>query len=138
MGHLVDAIEHVYRVLGSEDAAGGDEMFFQLVLARIVGPVSKLDSAPVLEEAGVAAASYRTVKRRLPVYANQSWRQRLSAACADAVLSALPNTIATQNPATITLAAPSALLSGTDRSFAVLDSIASVKVRKEQAQRGAC
>jgi len=38
-----------------------------LVLARIIEPVSKLDSLRVLEEAGVAAASYRTVKRRLPV-----------------------------------------------------------------------
>ena len=50
-------------------AAGGDEVFRQLVLARIIEPVSKLDSLRVLEEAGVAPASYPTVKRRLPVYA---------------------------------------------------------------------
>ena len=43
---------------------------------------SKLDSPRVLEEAGVAAASYRTVKRRLPVYAKEAWRRKLSAACA--------------------------------------------------------
>ena len=48
-----------YRVLGLEDAAGGDEVFRHLVLARIIEPVSKLDSLRVLEEAGVAAASYR-------------------------------------------------------------------------------
>jgi hypothetical protein len=36
----------------------------------------------VLEEAGVAPASYPTVNRRLRVYAKDSWRQRLSAACA--------------------------------------------------------
>ena len=54
----------------------------QLVLARIIEPVSKLDSVRVLEEAGVAAASYATLKRRLPVYAKDSWRQRISAACA--------------------------------------------------------
>ncbi len=69
-------------MLGFGEAAGGDEVFRDLVLARIIEPVSKLDSLLVLEEAGVAAASYRTVKRRLPVYAQESWRQGLSAACA--------------------------------------------------------
>jgi hypothetical protein len=82
MGYLVDALEHVYRVLGFEDATGRDEVFRQLVLARVIEPVSKLDSLRVLEEAGVAAASYRTLKRRLPAYAKETWRQRLSAACA--------------------------------------------------------
>ena len=60
----------------------GDEVFRDLVLARIIEPVSKLDSLRVLEEAGAAAASYRTVLRRLPVYAAASWREKLSAACA--------------------------------------------------------
>jgi len=82
MSHLVDALERGYRVLGFEDAAGGDEMFRHLVLARIIEPVSKLDSLRVLEEAGVTPASYRTLKRRLPAYAEEKWRQRLSAACA--------------------------------------------------------
>jgi len=82
MGHLHDALAHAYRVLGFEDATGGDEVFGQLVLARIIEPVSKLDSLRVLEEAGIAAASYRTVRRRLPVYAKDAWRQQLSAACA--------------------------------------------------------
>jgi Transposase DDE domain len=82
MGHLLDALEHGYRVLGLEDAAGGDEVFRHLVLARIIEPASKQDSLRVLEEAGIAAASYATVKRRLPQYAQEEWRQRLSAACA--------------------------------------------------------
>jgi Transposase DDE domain len=82
MGHLVDSLEHAYRVLGFEDAAGGDEVFRQLVIARIIEPVSKLDSLRVLEEAGVAAASYRTVERRLRVYAREVWRKELSTACA--------------------------------------------------------
>jgi hypothetical protein len=82
MGHLLDALAHAYRVLGFDDAAGGDEVFGQLVLARIIEPVSKLDSLRVLEEAGVAPASYRTVARRLRVYAKEPWRQELSAACA--------------------------------------------------------
>jgi hypothetical protein len=57
-------------------------VFAQLVLARIIEPVSKLDSLRVLEEAGVAAATYRTVTRRLRAYAKEPWRNKLSAACA--------------------------------------------------------
>src|SRR5499425_171926 len=36
MGHLLDALEHAYRVLGFEDASGRDEVFRQLVIARII------------------------------------------------------------------------------------------------------
>jgi hypothetical protein len=82
MSHLTDSLERAYRVLGLEDAAGGDEVFRHLVLARIIEPVSKLDSLRVLDEAGMTPTSYRTLKRRLPVYAQEEWRQRLSAACA--------------------------------------------------------
>jgi Transposase DDE domain len=82
MSHLVDSLEQAYRVLGFEDAAGGDEVFRHLVLARIIEPSSKLDSLRVLDEAGATQASYRTLRRRLPAYAEQQWRQRLSAACA--------------------------------------------------------
>ncbi len=39
-----------------------------LVLARIIEPVSNADSLRVLEEAGQAAPSYATFKRRLPAY----------------------------------------------------------------------
>src|SRR5512142_1781152 len=67
---------------GSVGPPAGTRCSGQLVLARIIEPVSKLDSLRVLEEAGVAAASYRTVKRRLPVYAKDSWRREISAACA--------------------------------------------------------
>ena len=66
MGCLLDALDRAYQVLGLEDAAGGDEVFCDLVLARIIEPVSKLDSIRVLEEAGVTPASYRTIERRLP------------------------------------------------------------------------
>ena len=61
---------------------GGDEVNRQLVLARIIEPVSKADSARVLEEAGVPPVPYRTVTRRLRVFARDSWRQQISAACA--------------------------------------------------------
>jgi Transposase DDE domain len=69
-------------VLGLDRAAGGDEVFRDLVLARIIEPVSKLDSLRVLEEAGVAPVSYATLKRRLPAYAKDAWRRKLAAACA--------------------------------------------------------
>ena len=82
MSHLLDSLDHGYRVLGLEDAAGRDEVVGHLVLARIIEPSSKLDSLRVLEETGIAPASYATVKRRLPAYAEEGWRQRLSEACA--------------------------------------------------------
>jgi hypothetical protein len=82
MGHLWDALSLAYDVLGFDEAAAGDEVFRQLVLARIIEPTSKLDSVRVLEEAGIAAVSYRTMKRRLPVYAMGGWRESLAAACA--------------------------------------------------------
>jgi hypothetical protein len=82
MGCLLDALQHAYQVLGFDRSTGGDEVFRQLVIARIIEPVSKLDSARVLEEAGVPPVPYRTVTRRLRVFAKDSWRQQISAACA--------------------------------------------------------
>lgn len=82
MGHLWDALCRAYDVLGFPQATGGDEVFRQLVLARIIEPVSKQDSLRVLEEAGVAAVSCPTLNRRLPACARESWRQGLSDACA--------------------------------------------------------
>ncbi|MBK8075254.1 MAG: IS1634 family transposase [Kineosporiaceae bacterium] len=82
MGYLWEALSRAYQVLGFDAAAGGDGVFRDLVLARIIEPTSKLDAARVLEEAGVPAASYATLKRRLPMYAKASWQQKLSAACA--------------------------------------------------------
>jgi Transposase DDE domain len=105
MDCLLDALSHAYDVLGFSRASGGDEVFEHLVLARIIEPVSKLDSLRVLEEAGVAAASYRTVKRRLPVYGKDSWRRQISAACA---------AHAGLGPASLVLFDVSALYFGTD------------------------
>jgi hypothetical protein len=82
MGHLQDALSRAYDVLGLGRAAGGDEVFRLLALARIIEPTSKLDALRVLEEAGLAPPSYATLNRRLPEYARQAWRQKLSAACA--------------------------------------------------------
>jgi hypothetical protein len=82
MGHLWDALGRAFDVLGFAEATGGDEVFRVLVLARVIEPTSKLDALRVLAEAGIDAPSYRTVTRRLPVYATERWRQRLAAACA--------------------------------------------------------
>lgn len=82
MGHLWEALGRAYDALGFDAAAGGDEVFGTLVLARIIEPTSKLDSLRVLAEAGTEPVSYRTVTRRLPAYAQDSWRRGLAAACA--------------------------------------------------------
>src|SRR5258705_6674776 len=68
-GHLLDALARGYDVLGFTAVTGRDEVFRALVLARIIEPTSKLDSLRVLEEAGMSPPSYRTVKRRLRLYA---------------------------------------------------------------------
>jgi hypothetical protein len=54
MSCLPDALAHAYDVLGFWRATGGDAVFRDLVVARIIEPVSKLDSLRVLEEAGLA------------------------------------------------------------------------------------
>src|SRR6266540_1740617 len=82
MGHLWEALVRGFEVLGLDEAAGSDEVFRALVLARIIEPTSKLDSLRVLEEVGVDPPAYRTLVRRLPVFAEASWRKKLAAACA--------------------------------------------------------
>jgi hypothetical protein len=77
--HLWEVLSTAYQVLGLDRACGGDEVFKLLTLARVIEPTSKLDSIRVLTEVGVPAPSYPTIKRRLPVYATQEWRQALAA-----------------------------------------------------------
>jgi hypothetical protein len=64
-GHFWDALCRAFDVLGFVEATGADEVFRQLVLARIIEPTSKLDSLRVLAEAGIAPVPYRTLTRRL-------------------------------------------------------------------------
>jgi hypothetical protein len=80
--HLWAGLCRAYCALGFDSVLNGDEVLRDLVLARIIEPTSKIDAERVLTETGVAAASYRTVKRRLPVIAKSAVRQSLSAACA--------------------------------------------------------
>ena len=80
--HLWDGLYRAYQILGFDNATGGDEVFRDLVLARIIEPTSKQDSLRVLAETGLESVDYRTVTRRLPVIAKPAVRQALSAACA--------------------------------------------------------
>jgi Transposase DDE domain len=80
--HLWEALCHAYRVLGFDAATDGDEVFRDLVAARIIEPTSKVDALRVLSETGVDSPAYRTLKRRLPVFAKPEFRQALSTACA--------------------------------------------------------
>jgi hypothetical protein len=82
MTHLWDGLCAAYRILGFESVTKGDSVFRDLVLARIIEPTSKIDAERVLSEVGVEPASYATVKRRLPSYAQPGWRQSLASACA--------------------------------------------------------
>lgn len=80
--HLWEVLGTAYRVLGLDQACGGDEVFKLLTLARVIEPTSKLEAIRVLEEIGIPAPSYPTIKRRLPVFATPEWRDALAAACA--------------------------------------------------------
>jgi hypothetical protein len=82
MTPLWEALCAGYDQLGFAQAVEDDEVFRQLVLARIIEPTSKQDSLRVLAEAGVDAVSYATLKRRLHSYADDAWRGKLAAACA--------------------------------------------------------
>jgi hypothetical protein len=77
-GHLWDALCWAYEVLGLDRAAGGDEVFRDLVLARIIEPTSKADSLRVLAETDVETVSHRTLTRRLPDFAKGTFRRALS------------------------------------------------------------
>jgi hypothetical protein len=82
-GALWDGLAAAYDQLGFEQAAGRDEVFRQLVLARLIEPTSKLDSLRVLAETGIdPVPSYATLKRRLPSYAAEEFRRALATACA--------------------------------------------------------
>ena len=83
MQHLVDALTAGYDALGFDTAAGGDDVFRSLVLARMIEPTSKLDSLRVLDEVGLRSPSYATLKRHLPAFAPDAFREALAAKCAD-------------------------------------------------------
>ena len=66
---LLDCIDTCYQRLGLDVATGGDQVFADLVRARIIQPGSKFDSIKTLDQVGVTSASYATIKRHLSGYA---------------------------------------------------------------------
>ena len=79
-GLLYDALAGVYAGLGF-DAAVGDEVFRDLVIARVVEPTSLFDIDRVLAELGRASASLSTRKRTLRRARAGGYRDQIAAAC---------------------------------------------------------
>ena len=78
-GLLWDALECVYKKLGFESV--NDLVFEQLVLARIIEPVSKLDTIRVLEELGLDAPSNTSIHRCLRRVVEEGYRDTISNEC---------------------------------------------------------
>ena len=57
MGCLLDALDRGYRVLGLDEAAGGDGVFRPPVLARIIAPASKIDSFEPTQAGNIGSAA---------------------------------------------------------------------------------
>ena len=76
---LVDVVRDSWERLGFD--AIEDEAFFQLVLARVVEPTSKVDSLRVIAELGLAPVHLSTVKRCLKRCADQDYRDKIAQAC---------------------------------------------------------
>lgn len=78
-GLLYDALAGIYASLGFD--ALSDEVFRDLVIARVVEPTSLLDVDRVLAELGRTAASLSTRKRTLRRAVGGGYRDQIAAAC---------------------------------------------------------
>ena len=78
-GLLYEALAGVYTALGFD--AVGDEVFRDLVIARVVEPTSLLDVDRVLAELGRSSASLSTRKRTLRRACAGGYRDTLATAC---------------------------------------------------------
>ncbi|GJO36533.1 Transposase DDE domain protein [Mycobacterium marinum] len=78
-GLLYDALAGIYASLGFD--AVGDEVFRDLVIARVVEPTSLLDADRVLAELGRTSASLSTRKRALRRARAGGYRDQIAAAC---------------------------------------------------------
>ena len=76
---LFEALAGVFTGLGFDVL--GDQVFADLVIARIVEPTSLLDSGRVLADLGRSAASYATMKRTLQRAKADDYRAKIAAAC---------------------------------------------------------
>ncbi len=82
---LYDVLAGVYADLGFD--ALGDEVFRDLVIARVVEPTSLLDADRVLAEMGRVSASLSTRKRTLRRCFDGNYRGRLAELCFTRVLA---------------------------------------------------
>ncbi len=78
-GLLDEALAGIYASLGFD--AVGDEVFRDLVIARVVEPTSLLDVDRVLAELGRTSASLSTRKRTLRGARGGGYRDQIAAAC---------------------------------------------------------
>jgi len=76
---LFEALNGVFAGLGF--GALGDEVFRDLVLARVVEPTSILDAGRVLADLGRKAASDKTMRRTLARCADRGYRDRIAELC---------------------------------------------------------
>ena len=76
---LYDTLAGVYASLGFD--AVGDEVFRDLVIARVVQPTSLLDADRVLAEMGRTSVSLSTRKRTLRRAHSGTYRDQMAAAC---------------------------------------------------------
>ena len=76
---LYEAIGAVYDALGFDALA--DVVFKDLVIARVVEPTSKLDSARVLTDLGADTVSYRTIRRHLRSVNTDNYRDAIAEKC---------------------------------------------------------
>jgi hypothetical protein len=81
MGHLWDALCAAYVALGFDQATEDDDVFRQLVLARIIEPTSKLDSLRVPKRSGSPRPRMRRSSEACPCSPNRRggrrWPQRV-------------------------------------------------------------
>jgi hypothetical protein len=76
---LYEAIGAVYDALGFDALA--DVVFKDLVIARVVEPTSKLDSARVLTDLGADTVSYSTIQRHLRSVNTGNYRDAVAEKC---------------------------------------------------------
>lgn len=82
---LFDALAGVFNDLGFD--AVGDEVFRDLVIARVVEPTSLLDTGRVLSDMGRRPAAYATMKRTLARCTSGEYRDQIAASCFQRALS---------------------------------------------------
>lgn len=76
---MFTSLQEVYRILRFVELK--DETFEQLVLARLVEPVSKLDTIRILEELGLKTPSYTGIHRCLKRIIKHEYRAHLAKLC---------------------------------------------------------